>query len=272
MTNQATMESAARGLVPQSTSFPGDGLRRARVPRHVGLRLFVVFSFFIFVVPVLSAAERTRLYTEPDPSAPGGIEGRIARPPRPIEQILAIPCDAPKKVYKGEISGTDRRSFKFAGLPMRKYDLIVVFENSFYEGLQLNRGESTLTDKDREQIKAIIDKSEPYFPNKIIHRVEGKTGRGNMARCICTFFRAKGSELMWEKWEGKWSRDDFRRTFKLVILKQVGPGWQVVRMRDLYPVWVSPHCIRPKHHYSKALSGIRVADKVKNLGELDISK
>ena len=43
-----------------------------------------------------------------------------------------------------------------------------------------------------------------------------------------------------EHFEGKSSRPDFRRTFKLVLLKDVGPGWQIARARDLYPVWVDP--------------------------------
>lgn len=237
-----------------------------------GIAFGILFAGALSAGSADAGAERTNLYTKPDPASPGGITGRVAKPPRPIEQILAIPSDAPEKVFQGKVSGADRRSFQFSGLPMRKYDLIVIFENSFYEGVQLNRGENTLTEADREKIEAIIKKSEPYFPEKIIHRVEGQTGRGNMARCICTFFRAKGSELMWEKYKGEWKRDDFRRTFKLVILKDVGPGWQVVRIRDLYPVWVAPHFIRPKHHFSEALAGIRVADKIKDLGELDLSK
>jgi hypothetical protein len=216
--------------------------------------------------------ERYRLYTEPDSGAPGGIAGRVVKPEQPVAQILAIPADAPEKVYQGTIDGADRRSFKFTGLPMRKYDLLVVFEKDFHEGLQLQQGENTLTEADRTKIEAIVQKSEPYFTHKIIHRVAGETGRGNFARCICTFLRAKGSELLWNAYQGKFERDDFRRTFKLVILKDVGPGWQIVRTRDLYPVWTTPQLVKPEHHYHESLSGIRVADKVKDLGELDLTK
>ncbi len=218
------------------------------------------------------SAGRTRLYTDPDPQSPGGITARVRRPSEAIEQVLAIPSDAPEKVYKGEVFGDGRRRFRFSGLPMRKYDLLVICENSFYEGLRLHRGGSTLTAGDREKIDAIVQKSEPFFTHKTIHRLEGSTGRGNDARAICTFLRAKGSELMWEKYKGQWKRDDFRRTFKLVILKDVGPGWQVVRTRDLYPVWTTPEFANPAHHFTEALSGIRVADTVKDLGELDLTK
>ena len=57
-----------------------------------------------------------------------------------------------------------------------------------------------------------------------------------------------------------------------MLLKDVGPGWQIVRARDLYPVWVeSRRRPLPEHHFSAALKQIRVADEVKDLGELDLS-
>jgi hypothetical protein len=217
-------------------------------------------------------APRSSLYTHPDPASAGGITGHVTNPATAIEQVLAIPFDAPEKVYEGMIEGDDKRSFRFTGLPMRKYDLVIVYANSFYEGLQLERGPNTLTNEDHKKIEAIIQKSEPYFTNKFLHRLEGTTGRGNEARSICTFLRAHGSEFALGTYQGKSSRDDFRRTMKLVILKDVGPGWQVVRTRDLYPVWISPKNTEFKHNFSETLSRVRVADTLKNLGDLDLSK
>ncbi len=217
--------------------------------------------------------ERTRLYTKPDPSSPGGMKGRITGVNKPILQILAIPPDAPEKVYMGSIGGSDKRSFQFTGLPLRKYDLIVIYHDAFYEGLQLHRGESSLTKEDDTKVKAIIDKSEPFFTKKVIHRLEGETGRGNLSRCITTFIREKPSITYIDgKNAAKSSKGYFRRTFKLVILKDVGPGWQIVRARDLYPKWTDPKQELPKHHYTRTLSRIRVADSVKDLGEIDLSK
>lgn len=206
-------------------------------------------------------AERDRLYTTPDPSCPGGITGHVAMPARPLLQVLAIPPDAPRLVYKGQITGHDRRGFRFKGLPMRRYDLVMIFERDFYEGLQLHRGDSTLTAADKADIESIIRDSEPYFTRKIIHRLEGESGRGNLARCICTFLRDKPS-----KGEAR-----YRRTFKLVMLKDVGPGWQLVRARDLYPLFVDPGLAAPGHHYSEALSRIRVTDYVKDLENMNLA-
>jgi len=206
--------------------------------------------------------ERIRLYTMPDPANPGGLKGRIAHPELPIEQILAMPDVNPEELYAGEITGPKRDTFQFTGLPAGKYDLVVIYDSSFYEGLQLNRDTSTLTPDDRKNIEAAIQKSEPFFSKKVVHRVEGLTGRSSAARGICTYLRDKGSS----------ERADFRRTYKLVILKDVGPGWQIVRARDLYPVWTDPRHALPPHHFSAALNQLRVADQMKDLGEIDLAR
>ena len=236
------------------------------------LLLLLVGGMFDTAAFAQNPPERTRLYTAPDPANPGGLKGRIAKPETPLEQILATPASNPELVYLGEISGPKKDSFLFKGLPVGKYDLIAIYDSAFYEGCKLSRDKSTLTPEDLKKIDDIIQKSEPFFTKKFIHRVEGETGHGNLARCICTFFRDKGSELLLETFNGASSRPDFRRTYKLVMLKDVGPGWQVVRARDLYPVWVNPKHGLPEHHFSAQLSEIRVADEVKDIGELDLSR
>lgn len=216
--------------------------------------------------------ERTRLYKKPDPGSTGGLRGSIGSPALPIEQILAVSAEDVDQVYEGEIGGAQRNTFQFNGLPVGKYDLVVVYASEFYEGLHLNAVPSTLNAGDLSKINASIQKSEPYFPKKFIHRMEGSTGRGQEARAVCTYFRDKGSELDLEKFEGKSSRPDFRRTFKLVLLKDVGPGWQIARARDLYPVWMNPKSALPMHRYSDALHQLRVADQMKDLGALQLSR
>jgi len=208
--------------------------------------------------------ERHRLYTKPDPTCTGGIQGSIDYPSEGIEQILAIPPDDPLSVYEGTVSGSDRREFKFTGLPMRKYNLVVIYNNSVYEGLRLHREDDTLTAADRAEIKAKIEESEPFYTFKDVHRLEGTTGRGNVARAICTFAREKSSSTHGGPGKG------CRRTFKIALLKQVGPGWQIVRTRDLYPIWAPRGRTRPKHNYSQALSRIRVSDRVKELSPLSL--
>jgi len=215
----------------------------------------------VALAPLATHAERDRLYSKPDPSAGGGITGRIVNPKDPVLEVLAIPPDEPRLVYRAHVGGSGRREFSIHGLPMRKYDLVVIYDDKFYEGLNLHREENTLTAEDRSKIEATVQKAEPYFTKKIIHRLEGTTGRGNLCRCICTFMRDRPST------NGR----QYRRAFKVVILKDVGPGWQVVRTRDIYPTWIEPSKVRARHTYTKKLGGIRVTTSVKDVGELNLN-
>ncbi len=212
--------------------------------------IFFVGAFF-FLAGLVSAQPSSFLYTQPDEAAPGGIRGRIIAPRQPIRRILAVPSAQPEQVYDGQITGPDRQEFSFSGLPMGRYDLFVVYNDRFYEGLVLSRREDTLTTEDRQQIADIIDRSERFFSVKIIHRLEGQTGRGGAARAVTTF-----------------GRENLRRTYKLVLLRQVGPGWQVERSRELYPREIEREPIETPHQHSEVLSGIRVTDSVRDLGDL----
>ena len=205
-------------------------------------------------------AERDRLYSDPDPASPGGIKGQILRPAKTVRQVLAIPTDEPRLVYEATLSDEGNRAFAFTGLPMRKYDLVVIYDDEFYEGLVLCREGDTLTAEDRTKIEATIQKAEPYFTRRITHRMEGTTGRGNLSRALCTFLRDRAST----------NGEDYRRTFRLFVLKDVGPGWQVVRSRDLYPIWTKPNHATPAHHFDEQLSQIRVTDQVKDLGSITL--
>ena len=236
-------------------------------------------SFCLLAIVSISALfgneppERTRLYTTPDPACSGGFKGRITQPAKSIEQILAIPSASQEKVYMGAITGSTRNEFQFTGLPPGKYDLAVIYDDAFFDGVTLSKEENTLTEEDLKKIEETLLKSEPFYPKKIINRVEGQTGRGSPAALICTFMREKKSDLMVAYKPGEFFREDFKRTYKLFTFKDVGVGWQVVRARDLYPAWVKPVLVAPpKYTFTKSLSGIRVADELKDLGDLDITK
>ncbi len=234
-------------------------------------RAGTVWLLALILLPLATRAteelEHKRLYTPPDAAAPGGIEGRIETPAGRVRQVLAVALSRPEHVYRATLIGSDGRAFRFSGLPMDRYDLIVFFGNSVYEGVRLQRPDDSLTTQDREQIADMIQRSEPFFDLKIIHRLEGETGRGSSARAFCTFARSTVSEM----YMGPVIRDGLRRTHKLVMLRQVGPGWQIERTRDLYPIWVEldePRNLRPAHHFRPGLSGIRVTDQIRDIGTL----
>ena len=207
----------------------------------------------------------SHLYTQPDPSAGGGIQGRVAAPARPLVAAYALPPDEPRFVYRGAVGATG--TFSFQGLPPSRYDLILVFEDSFYEGLVLSRQGSPMPSGDREAIEDIIGKSEPYYTKKFVHRIEGRGGTGGVARCICTFLRDRESVGFVD---GK-VYPDHRRSLKLVLLEQVGPGWQVVRTREIHTTMVRPGTGPLTHHSAPGIGSIRVTDSVRDMGILDLT-
>ena len=157
-----------------------------------------------------------------------------------------------------------------AGVALLAIELLLIDAAAFYEGVTLSREGNTLTELDLEKINTTLQKSEPYFPEKFIHRLEGQTGRGNQARMIVTYCRAKGSLLLVTTYKGEFSREDHKRTVKLVMLQDVGPGWQITKTRNYNPYWAKPGTPLPKHNFSSALSKIRVAEEPKDLGNLII--
>lgn len=219
--------------------------------------------------------ERYRLYTPADASCNGGIKGKVVSPKLPLEQVLAIPPDDPTKVYMGTIGGENNSEFSFHGLPMGKYDLMIIYANSFYEGLELSREPNTLTKLDMEKINQTLQKSEKFWRVKTLNRIEGTTGRGNFCRGVVTMLKdaeefAEPAFGLTVDAEGR--KNKFRRTFKIFILKDVGPGWQVAKSRDLYPVWANPANAYPKHNFTEKLSKIRVTDYVKDLGDMNLTQ
>ena len=231
-------------------------------------KLIAACMFLGIVSQATEEIEHSRLYTTPDPQAQGGIVGSIASPAGRIRQILAIPRSSQNHAYRGELDRS-RRSFEFKGLPMDIYDLVVFFDTQVFEGIRLTREESTLTPTDMEQINDILQRSEPFFTIKDIYRMEGQTGRGNSAMGFVRFARDRPARM----YEGPVVREGYRRTHKLVTLQQVGPGWQVVRTRDLFPIWVDydkEQELKLAYNHAPILNGFRITTSVRDIGPLDL--
>lgn len=212
--------------------------------------------------------QSSRLYTAPDTGAGGGIEFKINRVIRNMTAAFAVPQFEPKSVYKGMVEGGD--TVRFSGLPAAKYDLLLVFEDSIYEGFRLTRGETPLTAADKQSISAAINKSVPFFNLKEIHRMEGTTGRDGQAMAFLQEMRTKPVTL-----QSAEVRSDIQiRSIKLIMLDQVGPGWSFTQSRELIRQEVAGNERKGPlpHHHAPPLGGIRVTDTVKNLGTVDLTK
>ena len=211
--------------------------------------------------------QSTRLYSPTDPSAGGGIHLKVGGD-RELQAAFALQAFETKYVYAGEVRG---REVSFTGLPPAKYDLLLLFEDGFAEGIRLSRDADSLTAADRKSIEAAVNRSVQFFDTKVIHRCEGATGREGKASLVLQEMRTKPVTL-----QDASVRSDIQiRSLKVVGLEDVGAtGWQLLVTREIVRTEVAGGERRGvlKHQYLPALGAIRVTDQVKDLGEIQVGK
>ncbi len=232
------------------------------------LALFCLAPLFSWAGKATGTDQSTRLYTASDPAAGGGIEGTIAAPDKAITGVFALPQGDYKRVYRGN-TDSDGRTFRFAGLPPGKYDLVVLYADAFYEGLALTRETNSLTAGDQKSIETAIMKSTPFFDTKKIHRCEGTTGHAGQARCVLQEVRTRPVTL-----QSAEVRADIQiRSLKLALPEDVGSqGWSLVNTREIVRQEVTASETKGllPHQYREKLGGIRVIDSVKALGTISL--
>jgi hypothetical protein len=173
-------------------------------------------------------------------------------------------------LYRGEVRG-EGKEFLFRGLPVGKYDLMLLYEDGFYEGFTLTREADTLTSQDRAHIQETISRATPFFDTKEIHRSAGTTGREGKARCVLQELRTKTiiTQAFTEL------KNTQIRSLKLACLEDVGKtGWQLVNTREIVRQEVGPRDRKGllPHHFNPQLSGIRVTDQIKDLGNVNLNQ
>ncbi|MCX7819490.1 MAG: hypothetical protein N2652_09855 [Kiritimatiellae bacterium] len=217
--------------------------------------------------PVTGTKQSTRLYTAPDPSAGGGIVLRLPATAPPLRAAIAVPGLSRERAYLGRL-GTDARSAEFAGLPTDRYDLMLVFDDWFAEGLLLSRDPDSLGEADRRAIRETVDRSVPFFDTKVIHRCEGVGGRGGRAAAVLQEVRTRPITLQ----DASVRTDIQIRSLKLAFFEEVGPGWHLVRTRELLRQEVGPGETKGvlRHAFVPVLQGVRVMDSVRDLGEIQL--
>jgi len=237
------------------------------------------------------------LYTKPDPSATGGIKGVIAAAPSEVLGVLAMPQKFPNisamddieggtsaknarninkdmtnQVYLAGLGGDN--AFSFNGLPPGKYDLFVLCENCFYEGLLLSREDNTLTEPDIKSIKAKITESNPFFNVKNQHRMEGQAGTYGKARVIEQEVRTLPVTLQ----SAEVLKHIQIRSIKLCLMESVGTAnlgtqWEMKKTREITRQEVGPPDTKGviPGYFCKALRGIRVSTSTKDVGTVTLA-
>ena len=206
--------------------------------------------------------QSSRLYTAPDSSAAGGIRVRFKATGAPMGVFALNQTDA-NHCYRGTADGG---GWIFKGLPVAKYDLVVVFDNRFYEGLVLSHETNSLTPADQISITNIIHSSVPFFEIKKVYRMEGATGHEGKCSIVFQELRARPVTL-----QSAEVRNDIQiRSLKMGFLEQVNIGWQLINTREIMRIEVGGGM--PKgliaHTFVKELGNTRVTDSIKDLGEI----
>ena len=206
------------------------------------------------------------LYTSPAPEATGGLHMVSSVP---LEFALAISESNPEHVYRAAL-GPDKEDVTFSNLPVSKYDLVLTTKDQFYEGVSLNRDESSLTPDDRKAIEEIFSRSIPFLNVKRTEAVKGTPGDGGRAMALVQWMRVGGNLL---NQNGDLLAGHQIRSLRLAFLADVGVGWQVTATRELLRTDVFPDMLKGflPVLYLDALSGVRVTDSVKNIGTITLS-
>ena len=237
------------------------------------------------------------LYSKTDPSATGGIKGVVTDNPSEVLGVMAMPQKFPNLASLDDVEGgnsaknarnvnkdmtnqvylaslNSNNAFAFDGLPPGKYDLFVICDNCFYEGLLLSREEQSLTENDTKAIKAKITESNPFFNVKNQHRMEGQTGAYGKARVLEQEVRTLPVTLQ----SAEVLTHIQIRSIKLCLMESVGSSklgthWEMKKSREITRQEVGPPDTKGviPGYFCKALQGIRVSTSVKDLGPVKLT-
>ena len=140
--------------------------------KRASVRPILLLALFIgcgmSALPVARASgDPGRIYTAPDPSAKGGIEGKTS-----VSVTHALAVDHERvHVYRGQLSDGGK-SYSFSNLPVGKYDVVLIDEGkTIYEGVNLGDPLPQLSEKSAANLKQRIAVADAFFNTHIIHRM-----------------------------------------------------------------------------------------------------
>ena len=215
--------------------------------------------FLIYFCTTVLLADPGRIYTNPDPSAAGGIEGATAIP---LTHALAIERDR-VRVYRGDLTDGGK-VFQFIHLPVGKYDLVLVAGGAVFEGLALGDPPDTLEAVPAQNLRTRIGAADSFFNRFAIHRI-GLSGDQALA------FVERLRDRLTLKQSGEKLDADLRR-FEIIELAKASDDWQMTTSRHIYREEQPLQAGTPflKHFFVSAIGNLRVVDTVKQLGTLTL--
>ncbi len=197
------------------------------------------------------------LYTETNPNDKGAITVKIdpGNEKVKVDRVVAFARKS-RKPYLGKLS-RDGKTASFQHLPIDKYDLLIVTDDTFYDGFRLVRKHDAEALKpEAEAIAKEVKGIEGFFDGKVIERIEYEGAKAVVVLQqwrIGTALAESGARLK-----------GTIHSIDLIWFEKPHRGWQLIKRRQLYRE-ETPRKAPLKHKFLKELSNIRVAGKGKTV-------
>ena len=214
----------------------------------------------LVLVPCARADTEQRIYTVPDPAATGGIRGTVN-----VTVTHALAVDHERvHVYRADMSNGGK-TFVFPHLPVGKYDLVLVTNDAkVYEGLTLGDEKKDLPAGSMENLQKCVAAQDAFFNRSKIHRI-GFDGDN----AFVFVERIRDKPIL--KQSGETLKATLRR-LEIIEIAQAADNWQVTINRHIYREEQPLNGVNDlRHLYVPEMGGLRVIDRVKDLGSILLS-
>ncbi len=200
------------------------------------------------------------LYVGPDTRESGGIDLQLGRAfPKP--SIAVAVSRRLHEAYRGQIMDGGG-VIRFRHLPTGVYDILLVNDRAFFEGIRLvGRSGSVAAedDSDAALIRAEVEKIEGFFDHKQVHRIEFSDGKAGVL--VQQWRTGETLKQSGEVVSGSVHSVDF------MIFEKRLTAWQLTKRRQLYREELR-YRESLAHHPTPALGNVRVTGRVKVVGPI----
>lgn len=225
--------------------------------------LCAIIAVLIAAAPAFSLQDKW--YNDFDPNATGGITGKVLN--GELKECIALEQIA-YKVYRGSANGN---TYSFNRLPPGKYDVLLKLTEDAIEGVRLDVfGEAVkLPKQDHDAIWELIRISDDYFHDKKIIRVGGTADLQKLVVeqiRTATTYNPDGTIAVGKMFR----RIDYTIVHKTREVWQIDPDSPRFMFREEREKVGAGSTI--KFHFDDKLGGIRVADLMVAVPDIDLNK
>jgi len=217
---------------------------------------------FLAILPAARADGPGRIYTKPEAADQGSLAGKTASVK--LTHAIAVERDR-KRVFLADLDA-DKTGFRFAKLPVGRYDLVLVTaDGRLVEGLGLG-GDPPPDEESAGNASRRVAEADSFFNRHKTHRAGVAEGV-----VLALVERIRDREIL--KGSGERVNANLRR-LEIMEMREASGDWQTIGTRHIFreeiPLTPAPAFLR--HRFVAALGGIRMVDGARDLGVLELGK